>query len=59
MSKIKTLRNKIGMSQEELAKRIGVTRTAVIYWEQEKQEPRIRYLKPLAKALRCKVMDLL
>lgn len=59
MSKIKELRLKRGLSQEELAKQLGVTRVSVVYWEQEKQEPRMRYLKPLAKILRCKVTDLL
>ena len=59
MSKIKELRIKRGLTQEEVAKHLGVTRTAVVFWEQEKQSPRSRYLKPLAHILRCKVPDLL
>jgi transcriptional regulator with XRE-family HTH domain len=59
MSKIKELRLKRGLTQEEVAKHLGVTRTAVNYWEQEKQSPRSRYIKPLAQILRCKVADLL
>jgi len=39
VSKIKELRLKRGITQEELAKRLGVTRTSIVYWEQGKQEP--------------------
>lgn len=59
LSKIKELRLKRGISQEELAKRLGVSRTSVVFWEQGKQEPRANKIKPLAKVLRCKVTDLL
>ena len=59
MSKIRELRLKRGLTQEEVAKRLGVTRTSVVFWEQGKQEPRANKIKPLAKILRCKVTDLL
>lgn len=59
MSKIKELRLKRGISQEELAKKVGVSRVAVVFWEQGKALPHASRLKSVAKVLRCKVTDLL
>ena len=59
MPKIKELRLKRGMTQEDLAKKVNVTRTTIVFWEQGKAVPRSNYIRPLAKALRCKATDLI
>lgn len=59
MNKIRELRNKRKLTQEELANKIGITRTSIVFWEQGKSLPSSRYLTKLSKALRCKVTDLL
>jgi transcriptional regulator with XRE-family HTH domain len=58
-NKIKELRLKRGLSQEDLAKKVGVSRVAVVFWEQGKAMPHASRIKAVAKALRCKVTDLL
>ena len=57
--KIVRYRNKIGISQDTLAKRLRVTRSVVSAWETGKATPRCDKLKPLAKILQCGVTDLL
>lgn len=47
--KIYTLRKKAGMSQEELAQRLGVTRQAVSKWELGTGQPELQSLAALAR----------
>lgn len=47
--RIKELRNKIGLTQKELAKRIGVTRNTVNSWEMALSAPSCNYLAELSK----------
>ncbi len=47
--KIKTARNRAGMSQQELADKLHVSRSAVAKWESDKGLPDIENLKALAK----------
>ena len=56
---IKALRLKRGLTQEELARKVNVTRTTIVFWEQGKANPKSNYIRPLAKALRCKATDLI
>lgn len=56
--KIRGYRQRGGLSQNDLAQRIGVTRAVVTAWESGKACPKIDKLKPLAEALQCKVADL-
>ena len=46
---IKKTRNKIGITQEELAEKINVTRQAVSNWENGKTEPDIETLTKIAQ----------
>lgn len=47
--RIKELRLERNVSQLTLAKAVGVDRRAVIFWEQEINEPKATYIVALAK----------
>ena len=55
--KILRLRKKAGLTQEALARKIGVGRCLVTAWELGKANPRVEKLKSLAKALNCNIND--
>ena len=59
MSSIKMLRKKAGMTQKDLADKIGVAQTTVAMWESRKNRPQTAILIPLAAALNCRIDDLL
>lgn len=48
-SRIKELRKKVGLTQEELAGKIGVTRATVISWEKGATSPDGKELQTLSK----------
>ena len=56
---IRYLREKRGLTQGELAERIGVGSKAVSKWETAKGLPDISLIEPLAKALGVSVMELI
>ncbi|MEE1218405.1 MAG: helix-turn-helix domain-containing protein [Ruminococcus sp.] len=56
---IKTLREKKGITQAELADILGVSSKTVSKWETAKGLPDISLIEPLAKALSVSVMELL
>ena len=56
---VKSLREKKGMTQLELAERINVTDKAVSKWETGRGYPDISLLEPLATALGVSVIELL
>ena len=43
------LRQELGISQQELAKRVGVSQKAVDFWEKGINEPKASYIISLAK----------
>lgn len=47
--RIKELRLDAGISLQKLANEIGVDKHAIIYWEQEVNEPKASYIIKLAK----------
>lgn len=55
---IKKLRMDLGMTQLQLAERMGVVQHAVSQWEHEVFLPQTRQLPLLAKALCCSISDL-
>ena len=57
-NKIKEIRQKIGLTQEELADRVKVRRETIIFLEQGKYNPSLRLAHDVAKVLRTKVDDL-
>ena len=56
---IRTLREKKGLSQQQLAERIGVSSKAVSKWETAKGLPDITLIEPLAKELGVSVLELM
>lgn len=56
---IKSKRLSMGLTQEELAQKMGVQRTAVAMWETGKAYPRADVLIKLAKLFGCTVDGLL
>ena len=56
---IKTLREKKGLTQTELAEILGVSSKAVSKWETAKGLPDISLIEPLANALSVSVMELM
>lgn len=51
-------RLKLGMTQDELADKVGVKREALSRWENSRATPKINALIKLSKALDCTVEEL-
>ena len=56
--RIKELRQAAGMTQAELAEKIGVSLQAISHYEHERRQIKVSMLMPLADALGCKLEDL-
>ena len=56
---IKLLRENKGLTQSQLAEKIGVSSKAISKWETAKGLPDITLIEPLAKALGASVMELI
>lgn len=56
---IKSKRLVLGLSQENLAKQLGVKRITVTQWEAGRNTPKTKMLQEIAKALKCSTDDLL
>lgn len=59
MTTLKQLRKQRGLSQCELAVSIGVSQGAVSQWESGAAKPTVENLVAIAKALGCKLDDLI
>lgn len=59
MNKVRELRQKLELTQEELAKSLGVERTTVTKWEIGESKPRADMLVKLSRVLGCSVDVLL
>ena len=58
MNIIKQLRKAMGITQSQLAEKMGVERSAVAKWEAGVANPSTAKLPALAEALGCSVADL-
>ena len=56
--KIRNLRKAAGLSQKELAEKVGVDISAISLWENGKTYPTYTNILKLAEALGCKPGDL-
>jgi len=58
-NRIKEFRVKTGsITQDELAKKTGVSRQTIVYIEKGKFNPSVKLAMKIARALNCKVEDL-
>ena len=57
-NKIKLFRNNLGLTQEELANKLGVRRETIVFLEQDKYNPSLKLAMEIAKVLKVKVDDL-
>ena len=55
---IKTVRLARGLSQKELAGKVGVDQSAVAQWESGKTAPRFSRLAKIAEVLECSIEEL-
>ena len=58
MLQIKKMRLAAGLTQAELAEKIGVTRSAVALWETGRKYPRGKDIPLIANLLHCSIDDL-
>lgn len=56
---VRANRERLGLSQEELARRVGLTNTAVSQWEGGRAKPRIGVMKALSEIFGMTVSELL
>lgn len=59
LNKIKKMRKKRGLTQKELAERIGVRQKDISRWESNVYNPKVDKLLLIAEALGCDIKDLL
>lgn len=59
MNSLQIVRKNKGLSQIDLAKKIGVKSNTICQYESGKRNPNIHILKKIAKALDCKIDDLI
>jgi transcriptional regulator with XRE-family HTH domain len=57
--KIKVMRIKRGLTQKQLADRLGVKQQNVSDWERGERSPSVKNLKKLADVLNCRIDDLI
>lgn len=53
------LRKKYGVSQESLAKELGLTQTAISKWESGEAKPKIETIKKISKLFGVSVSEIL
>jgi len=56
--RIKKYRSEFGMTQEDLAEKVGVSRVYIGYVEQGRNTPSLEILEKIAKALKVKLSDI-
>lgn len=56
--KIRDRRQNAGLTQQQLASAVGATQKQISAWETGQNEPSIKALKAMSKALDCKIDDL-
>ncbi len=57
-TRIKELRARYDLTQEDLAKRVGVRRETILFLEKGKYNPSLKLAHDVAKALRTTIDDL-
>lgn len=57
-NRIKELRNSLGMTQDDLAKKVGVRRETIVFLEQGKYNPSLKLAHDVAQILGVKIDEL-
>jgi putative transcriptional regulator len=57
-TRIKELREKLGLTQEDLAKKVDVTRQTILYLEKGKYNPSLRLAYKISRVLNAKIEDI-
>ncbi|MFA6518090.1 MAG: helix-turn-helix transcriptional regulator [Candidatus Shapirobacteria bacterium] len=57
--RIKNCRNELGLTQEDLAEKVGVSRVYIGYVEQGRNTPSLEILEKIAKALKINLSGLI
>ena len=57
-NKIRELRIKYNLTQEELANKVGVRRETIVFLEQGKYNPSLKLAHDIARVLKMKIDDL-
>ena len=57
-TRIKEYRSRQGLTQDDLAKKVGVRRETIVFLEQGKYNPSLRLAHDIARALHTKIDDL-
>ena len=57
-NRIKQLRKELGLRQEDMAKKLGVTRQTIIAIENDKYNPTLELAMKIAKLLKMNVEDI-
>jgi len=55
---LRIFREKMGWTQEELARKVGVSRQTINYIEKGRYQPSVRLALKLSTVLKCKVEDI-
>ena len=58
MAKIKSMRERAGFTQAEVAESLGIAQSTIAMWENGTNQPRADKLPQLAKLYGCKIDDL-
>ena len=59
MKSIKTVRESAGLTQEELARAVGVDRVTVANWESGKTEPKLSQARKIANLCGAKIENMI
>jgi putative transcriptional regulator len=57
-TRIKEYRTRLSLTQEELAKKVGVRRETIVFLEQGKYNPSLRLAHDVARTLHARIDDL-
>jgi putative transcriptional regulator len=57
-TRIKEYRNRLALTQEDLAKAVGVRRETIVFLEQGKYNPSLKLAHDVARTLQTKIDDL-
>ncbi|MFW9963270.1 MAG: helix-turn-helix transcriptional regulator [Candidatus Sifarchaeia archaeon] len=57
-TRMKELRNELNLTQEDLAKQVGVRRETIIFLEKGKYNPSLKLAYKVARALNSKIEDI-